>query len=76
MSRTNKHSRQQKLNQFIDSQQQDFSNIEYRRAWTEFWSGPIRHGNKRHYEAYMKWKRHKAERYDRNRIDPQEMIED
>lgn len=38
-------------------------------CWHKFFNGSMRHGNKRRYEAYMKWKHRKAERYKLNKIE-------
>ena len=73
MSKTNKHTSQRKLKDIMKS---DKPNDVVDDAWVRFWRGPIRHGNKRHYEAYMKWKSHKADRYKRNHVDPSELVAD
>ena len=82
MSRTYKHSKQRELKSRLiklkielgdksSGMQIEIDNCydqDIRKIVSEFYRGSIRHGNKRHYKAYMKWKFRKKNRYKISRI--------
>lgn len=77
MSRTYKHSRQRELKVSLNKRKSELGDKAtgmavsahncfdpiIRKINSEFYRGNLRHGNKRHYEAYMKWKLRKSYRY-------------
>lgn len=88
MSRTHKHSKQKELKSRLQKRKLELNDSssgmsikidsvcdhEIRKITSEFYRGNIRYGNKRHYEAYMKWKRRKAFRY-KDRINKKLLIQ-
>jgi len=76
VSRTHKHTKQQKLKTKLEKRKLElgdegsgmsistYFDPEIQRAIFGFHRGSLRHGNKRKYEAYRKWKLHKKDRYE------------